>query len=103
MKEICLVGLLVLCGSASTLGESTNRMSPEELRQVHLPDVVLESVKPVTPDPEKNPRAAAYIEVKGVIGGTIRFELLLPDGKSNFFPPLHLLLLFSVFFIPGLM
>ena len=85
MKEICLAGLLALCGSASTLGESTNRMSPEELRQVHLPDVVLESVKPVTPDPQKNPRASAYVEVKGVIGGNIHFELLLPDGWNGRF------------------
>src|SRR6266436_3060112 len=79
MKEICLCGLLVGWWSASTLGQSTNRLTPEELRQVHLPDVVLESLRRVTPDSQKSPHAKAYLEIRGVIGGHIRFELLLPD------------------------
>src|SRR6266478_5335990 len=65
--------------------ETTNRLSVEELRAVRLPDVVLEKVTPVTPDAQKNPKAAAYIEVKGVIGGHIRFELLLPDAWNGRF------------------
>src|SRR6267378_2150151 len=47
--------------------------------------MVLESVTPVTPDTQKKPNAAAYVEVKGVIGGHIRFELLLPDAWNGRF------------------
>src|SRR5207247_28744 len=57
----------------------------EELRQVRLPDVVLESVRQVTPDAQKKPNAAAHVEVKGVIGGHIRFELLLADAWNGRF------------------
>src|SRR6267378_6133694 len=47
--------------------------------------MVLESVTPVTPDTQKKPNAAAHVEVKGVIGGHIRFELLLPDSWNGGF------------------
>jgi Tannase and feruloyl esterase len=60
-------------------------MAAEDLRRVRLPDVVLESVTPVAPDLQKNPRAAAYVEVKGNVGGNIRFELLLPDTWNGRF------------------
>src|SRR6266566_4792350 len=73
------IGLTILCGAASGWAETTNRISLEELRQVRLPEVVLESVTQVTPDAQNKPNAAAYLEVNGVIGEHIRFELLLPD------------------------
>ena len=38
----------------------------------------------VSPDRQKNPTAPAYLEVKGVIGGTIHFELLLPDVQWRY-------------------
>ena len=57
----------------------------EDLRHLRLPDVVLESATPVAPDLQKNPHAAAYVEVKGVIGGNIRFELLLPEAWNGRF------------------
>jgi feruloyl esterase len=79
VKQGLLVGLFSLWSAASTLGQSANRMSVEDLRHLRLPDVVLESAAPVAPDLQKAPHAAAYVEVKGVIGGNIRFELLLPD------------------------
>src|SRR5947208_9597120 len=85
MKRNFLLGLMVLCGAASAWADATNRIGVEELRQVRLPDVVLESVKPVTPDAQNKPNAAAHLEVKGVIGGHIRFELLLPDAWNGRF------------------
>src|SRR5439155_635789 len=85
MKRNFLIGLMVLCGAAPGWAEATNRISVEELRQVRLPDVVLESVTPVTPDAQKKPNAAAHLEVKGVIGGHIRFELLLPEAWNGRF------------------
>ena len=85
MKRNFLIGFIVLCSAASGWAEATNRISVEELRAVRLPDVVLESVRPVVPDAQKKPNAAAYVEVKGVIGGHIRFELLLPDAWNGRF------------------
>jgi feruloyl esterase len=76
---------MVLCGIARALGQSPNHIGLEDLRRLRLPDVVLESATPVTPDLQKNPHAAAYVEVKGVIGGDIRFELLLPDAWNGKF------------------
>ena len=85
MKRILLCGLLFMLEVGSALAQSTNRLSLVELEQLRLPDIVLESVVPVTPDAKKNPQAAAYLEVKGVIGGSIRFELLLPDAWNGRF------------------
>src|SRR5436309_6180303 len=78
-------GLTFLCGAASGWTETTNRISVEELRQVRLPEVVLESVTQVSPGARNKPDAAAYIEVKGVIGEHIRFELLLPEKWNGRF------------------
>ncbi len=80
-----LLGVLLCCGAAATLGQTTNRLSVDELRQLLLPDVTLESAVPVRPDLQKNPRAVAYVTIKGVIGGNIRFELLLPDAWNERF------------------
>ncbi len=80
-----LAGLIVLCGAALATGQSTNRLSVDDLRHLNLPDVVLESAASVAPDLQKNPHAAACVEVKGIIGGNIRFELLLPDAWNGRF------------------
>src|SRR5882724_2529646 len=73
-----LAAMIVWCGTASASAQSTNHISVEDLRRVQLPDVTIESATSVVPDAQKNPRDTAYVEVKGVIGGNIRFELLLP-------------------------
>ncbi len=85
MKKHYLAGLIVLYTAGLALGESTKHMSAEELRSLLLPDVILESVVSVTPDVQKNPHARAYAEVKGLIGGNIRFELLLPEAWNGDF------------------
>ena len=85
MKTISFLGILVWCGVTLASGQSTNRLSLEDLRQTRLPDVVLESVTAVAPDARKNPPAAEYVEVKGLISGNIRFELLLPDAWNGRF------------------
>src|SRR5579862_8667881 len=84
MKTNILLGLVLVSG-ANALAQSTTHLEVEELRQVRLPDVVLDSVEPVAPDRQKNPGAAAYLQVKGTIGGTIRFELLLPEAWNGRF------------------
>jgi hypothetical protein len=85
VKRSVLVCLVVLGGVARAGGQSTKHISIDDLRHLRLPDVVLESATPVAPDLQKNPHAAAYVEAKGVIGGNIRFELLLPDAWNGRF------------------
>ena len=85
MKSLLLVGVLACCGTASASAQATNHLTLDDLWALRLPDVALESVTAVAPDSQKNPHAAAYIEVKGVIGGSIRFELLLPEAWNGRF------------------
>jgi len=85
MKRNFLLCLIALCGIAQASGQSTNHISLEDLRHLRLPDVILESATPTAPDLQKNPHAASYVEVNGVIGGSIRFELLLPDAWNGRF------------------
>lgn len=71
--------------TGAVLAQSTNRLTLDEFRRVHLPDVVLQSATNVAPDRQKNPQATPYVEVKGTIGGNIRFELLLPENWNGRF------------------
>lgn len=52
---------------------------------MRLPEVILEPVRQVASDVQKSPDPTSYLEVKGVIGGHIRFELLLPDSWNGRF------------------
>jgi feruloyl esterase len=83
MKRNFLICLNVL-GVAAAVAAQTNHVGVEELRRVQLPEVLLDSVKHVGADQNKNVRKE-YVEVKGVIGEHIRFELLLPDEWNGRF------------------
>ncbi len=85
LKHLMRAVVVALCALVGASAGSASHSSIDELRGLSLPDVVLESVLPVTPDPQKNPHAAVHIEVKGIIGGHIRFELLLPDTWNGRF------------------
>src|SRR5438105_3053463 len=85
MKRALLISLMIICAVASGGAETTNHIGVEELRKLRLPDVLLESVTPVIPEAQKRPNAAPHLEVKGVIGEHIRFELLLPDTWNGRF------------------
>jgi feruloyl esterase len=75
MKQSVFVSLALLSCIARACGQSTNHTTIEDLRRLRLPDVVLESATHV----------ATYVEVHGVIGGDVRFELLLPDAWNGRF------------------
>ena len=68
-------------------------LTPAELQQLQLLDVEITSVRQVdgqdpgqTPvNPEIPAITAAHVKVDGVIGGTIQFELLLPDEWNGRF------------------
>jgi feruloyl esterase len=65
--------------------QTTNHLTLRELAQTRLPDVVLSTVTWVAPDLAKDPGAKGYVEVKGIIGGNNRFELLLPEEWNGKF------------------
>jgi feruloyl esterase len=71
--------------ASSTRQLSRDTLPLDDLRKLRLPDVVLETVSPVAADQQKNANRAGYVEVKGVIGGHIRFELLLPKEWNGRF------------------
>jgi hypothetical protein len=85
VKRIVFFCLVVVCGFSRAGGQPKNHISIEDLRRLRLPDVVLESATAVAPDLQKNPNAAAYVDVKGIIGGNNRFELLLPEAWNGRF------------------
>jgi feruloyl esterase len=76
--------LIALSGALRASGQSTNHIPLDELRHLRLPEVTLDSVTSVAAEANKNPHAS-YTEVKGTIGGNIRFELLLPDAWNERF------------------
>ena len=78
--SICTLALLLSGHPISAA--TTNHLSIDDLRKVHLPDVVLDSVKQVEGNGSKT---ASHLEVRGTIGGHIRFELLLPDSWNGRF------------------
>ena len=83
-KRSFLVGLALLCGISAAPGQLTNHITVEELGRLRLPDVVLESATAVAPANLGAVHVAAA-KVDGVIGGSIRFELLLPDAWNGRF------------------
>src|SRR3954469_5289736 len=85
MKPSLLTHLAVLCFPALFSAQAAGHLSLEEFRRIQLPEVVIESATTTAPDKEKRPGAAAYLEVKGVIGEHIRFELLLPEDWNGRF------------------
>ena len=86
MKSLIVVTILLagLVSISAAPGQSTNHLNADELRKLRLPDVVVESITPVAGG-QKPPDRAAYLEVKGIIGGNIRFELLLPESWNGRF------------------
>lgn len=80
-----LIGLVVSFAFAAIGAQAAHRPSEEELKHAQLPDVVLESVKWNKATRQGSRNEVARMEVNGVIGGTIRFELLLPDDWNGGF------------------
>jgi feruloyl esterase len=74
MKRLLAFGVPLLLALSACPAE-TNHITIDELKQIRLPDVTLDSAT----------HNASHLEVKGVIGGHIRFELLLPDSWNGRF------------------
>ena len=68
----------------------TPRLKPAEIKQLRLPDVRITSAIHHEGSNDANATgrdqvSVAHVEVEGVIGGTIQFELLLPDKWNSRF------------------
>jgi feruloyl esterase len=85
MKWNSLSSFVLIGFGSLALGQSTNHVGMEDLRLLRLPDVVIESATQVSPDTKKNPPGEGYVQVKGLIGGNIQFELLLPEAWNGNF------------------
>jgi pimeloyl-ACP methyl ester carboxylesterase len=85
MKSCFLLGLALILATNAALAQRTNQLSAEAARQIRLPDVALDSVAPAGSASDKDLNRGGYLDVKGVIGGTIRFEVLLPSSWNGRF------------------
>ncbi len=81
MKTRSLLAFATLFAAIPGFAATTDHIFLEELRQAHFPEVTLESVIERSADS----RNKAHVEVKGVIGEHIRFELLLPNEWNERF------------------
>jgi feruloyl esterase len=82
MKTIvCVLCTLI---SAGAIAETTV-LSDDVLKNLKLPDVQIESVSHESVSGGKGEDKIFYYDVDGIIGGTIRFELLLPDDWNGRF------------------
>lgn len=75
MNRFAFYTAVGLVSANVTCSQASPHQSLEELRRLNLPEVTIESAK----------QEAAHAKVDGVIGGTIRFELLLPDDWNGRF------------------
>ena len=76
--------IIVACISVTTLVEPSVRPDTD-LKNLQLPDVRITSITRDDARGEDGTGKVTYYDVDGVIGGTIRFELLLPDDWNERF------------------
>lgn len=75
----------ITCGLSPLPNANADHITIEELRKVRFPEVTLESVAQITPDSPKKGSAKAHVQIKGLIGQNIQFELLLPEDWNGRF------------------
>ena len=76
---------LLVVSALSTWAASSPVLSPEDVSALRLPDVRIESVEHKDGARPGGDARRAHLVVNGVIGGSIRFELLLPDEWNRRF------------------
>lgn len=77
------IASIAICGGVSANSKSDNPESA--LKGLQFPDVEITSVKVDYTRSRDNTTKVAYFDVDGVIGGTIHFELLLPESWNKRF------------------
>ena len=76
---------LILQATGVLAAQATTHIGTEELGRVRLPDVTVESARAVAKGSGNDAKPAGHVQVKGIIGGNIHFELLLPDDWNGRF------------------
>ncbi|PWU13945.1 MAG: tannase/feruloyl esterase family alpha/beta hydrolase [Verrucomicrobia bacterium] len=84
MRRLFVLGLIIGNCVGSGRAAEYRHISLEDLRNVRLPEVALESVKEAGAAEGKG-QLKPHVELTGIIGGHIRFELLLPDEWNGRF------------------
>ncbi|NQV34873.1 MAG: tannase/feruloyl esterase family alpha/beta hydrolase [Phycisphaeraceae bacterium] len=77
--------VIVLFVTASTWADSSPILTASEVLALKLPDVRIEAAVHHDGSESSGGVRVAHLDVKGVIGGSIRFELLLPDEWNGRF------------------
>ena len=82
--SLLLVVVVVFVHSQIALSQ-TPVLSPDAVKALRLPDVHIDSAEHVSADEPPRNIDVAHVKVLGTIGGSIRFELLLPDEWNGRF------------------
>jgi len=85
MRNLLVLFTVLLVAAAGAAAESTAILTPTEVSALQLPDVRITSVKHHEASADSDPPRVAYLDVDGVIGKAIRFEILLPDEWNGRF------------------
>lgn len=80
----CVLLILVACISVCAWAEPSVRPDTP-LKNLQLPEVRIETITHKENQAKGDAGPVTYYEVDGIIGGTIRFKLLLPDQWNNRF------------------
>ena len=75
----------VLLVAASTYADASPVLTASQVTALKLPDVRIETAVHHDGSEARGGVSVAHVDVKGVIGGSIRFELLLPDEWNGRF------------------
>ncbi len=85
MKISVKLVLVALCAAGSAHAVSSPVLTASDVAGLMLPDVRIESATHHDETTSNGGVKVAYLDVDGVIGGSIRFELLLPDSWNGRF------------------
>ena len=78
------VAIVALCISTAAFGKSSV-LPDTALQNLQLPDVAITSVSHESMPADVGTGDITFYDVEGIIGGTIKFELLLPDAWNKRF------------------
>ena len=85
MKSFLSIAIVLLISICTSWAEAAEPISIDELKALQLPDVRLISVVHQAKAKRGGTQAEPHVEVQGVIGKAIHFEVLLPDDWNGRF------------------
>ena len=85
MKKLISPTLFLLYVTSSAFAAASPVLSASDIQNLALPDLRIEAVQYHDGSAPNGGAHVAHLDVEGVIGGSIRFELLLPDEWNGRF------------------